>query len=414
MRKHAPMHHFPKFQSVRNSFRELTRAHPFGLSALVIGGALLGAGIAFFPTSYEIRGLLSGASMSVDTDAENMVPEEKVTHLSVPDAVKALYMTSWVAGTPKWRANLANIVEETELNAIVIDVKDYTGRLSFKTGNKFLDELGVSEARIPDIKKFIAGLHEKGIYAIARITVFQDPFFAEKRPDLAVLKESDKTLWADYKGLHYLDPGAQEVWDYTVLIAKEAYAVGFDELNFDYIRFPSDGNMKDVYFPWSEERVTGDPDYGKAKVLRDFFAYLHAELLGIGAPLSADLFGMTTTNVDDLNIGQVLEYAAPYFDYLAPMVYPSHYPTNFIGFANPADKPYEVVRYSMDRGVAKLVAAGFARAKLRPWLQDFDYKAVYDAPEVRAQIQAVYDAGLDSWMLWDAGNRYTRDALVAE
>ncbi len=406
--------HLPKLRSFRNSIHKWSRTRLSVISVLVIAGALLVAGAIFFPTTYEIRGILSGVSLAGDIVQKDEVPLETVTHLPPPDAVKALYMTSWVAGTPKWRSGLADLVEETELNAIVIDVKDYTGRLSFKTENRFLNELGVSEARIPDIKKFIAGLHEKGIYAVGRITVFQDPFYAEKRPDLAVLKESDKTLWTDYKGLHYLDPGAEEVWDYTVLIAKEAYAVGFDELNFDYIRFPSDGNMKDVYFPWSEERITADVDYGKAKVLRDFFAYLHAELLGIGAPLSADLFGMTTTNADDLNIGQVLEYAAPYFDYLAPMVYPSHYPTNFIGFANPADNPYEVVRYSMDRGVAKLVAAGFAPTKLRPWLQDFDYKAVYDAPEVRAQIQAVYDAGLTSWMLWDAANRYTRDALVAE
>lgn len=384
------------------------------MSALIVGGALLGGGAIFFPTSYEIRDLLSGASFGEGISLKEILQEEKVVHLPAPDAVKAIYMTSWVAGTPKWRAGLVRLIDETELNAIVIDVKDYTGRLSFQTKNTFLNEIGVSETRVADMRGFIAELHEKGIYAIARITVFQDPFFAGKRPDLAVLKESDKTLWADYKGLHYLDPGAQEVWDYTVLIAKEAYAAGFDELNFDYIRFPSDGNMRDVYFPWSEERVTADPDYGKAKVLRDFFAYLHAELLGTGAILSADLFGMTTTNADDLNIGQMLEYTAPYFDYLAPMVYPSHYPTNFIGFANPAEKPYEVVRYSMDRGVAKLVAAGFAPTKLRPWLQDFDYKAVYGTPEVRTQIQAVYDAGLTSWMLWDAANRYTKDALVAE
>ena len=128
-------------------------------------------------------------------------------------------------------------------------------------------------------------------------------------------------------------------------------------------------------------------------------------------PISVDLFGMTTTNSDDLNIGQILEYAAPYVDYIAPMVYPSHYPKTFQGFANPAEHPYEVVKFAMEKGVEKLIAASSTPSKLRPWLQDFDLGATYDASMVRAQIQATYDAGLTSWMLWDAANRYTRDAL---
>src|SRR3989344_309263 len=397
------------FAKAKSNARIWGRAHYKETSALVFIGAFFAVGVAFFPTTYEIRGLITAVSFS---GGEAEAQRVKVTHLPPPDAVKSLYMTSWVAGTPKRRAELARLVDETEANAIVIDVKDYSGRISFDPDNAFLKELGVSNARVPDIREFLAGLHEKGIYTIARITVFQDPFYAEKRPDLAVQKESDKSLWADYKGLHYLDPGALEVWDYTVLIGKEAYEAGFDELNFDYIRFPSDGPMNDIYFPWSETRVVADPNLGKAKVIRDFFAYLHAELAGTGAKLSADLFGMTTTNADDLNIGQVLEYAEPYFDYLAPMVYPSHYPTGFIGYASPVNYPYEVVRYSMDRGVGKLATAHANPQKLRPWLQDFDYKADYGPAEVRAQIQAVYDAGLTSWMLWDPANRDTRGALL--
>ena len=401
-------------QKAKDNLRDFSRRVSFKkTSPLVILGVLLGAAIALFPATYETEGLLSVVPF-VGEREESVPSPVKVTHIRTPDAVKAIYMTSWVASTPKWRAELARLVENTELNAIVIDAKDYSGRISFAAEDPYLKEIGVSDVRIPDIKEFLAALHEKDIYTIARITVFQDPFFAKKRPDLAVQKESDKSLWADYKGLHYIDPGALEAWDYTIRIAKESYAAGFDELNFDYIRFPSDGPMKDIFFPFSEARVVADPNLGKAKVMRDFFAYLHAELAGSGAVLSADLFGMTTTNADDLNIGQTLEYAAPYFDYLAPMVYPSHYPTGFIGYANPVEYPYEVVKYSMDRGVLKLTAAGIVSEKLRPWLQDFDYKADYGATEVRAQMQAVYDAGLTSWMLWDPANRYTRDALADE
>jgi len=127
--------------------------------------------------------------------------------------------------------------------------------------------------------------------------------------------------------------------------------------------------------------------------------------------LSADLFGMVTTNSDDLNIGQILEYAAPYFDYISPMVYPSHYPRGFNGWQNPNNYPYEVVNFSMSKAVEKLVNASTSPLKLRPWLQDFDYGGDYDIPEVKAQIQATYDAGLTSWMLWSASNRYTRGAL---
>ncbi|MEK9201846.1 MAG: putative glycoside hydrolase, partial [Patescibacteria group bacterium] len=134
-------------------------------------------------------------------------------------------------------------------------------------------------------------------------------------------------------------------------------------------------------------------------------------LAGTGVVISADLFGMTTTNTDDLNIGQVLERTLPYFDYIAPMVYPSHYPKTFLGFSNPAEKPYEVIKYSLDSAVTR---ASTTPQKIRPWLQDFDLGAVYTKEMVRAQIQATYDAGLTSWMLWDAANTYTRGALLPE
>jgi hypothetical protein len=261
------------------------------------------------------------------------------------------------------------------------------------------------------MREFIGKLHNKGIYVIGRITVFQDPFYAQKYPHIAVQKESDKSVWSDYKGLHFIDPGARQAWEYTSLISQEAYAIGFDELNYDYIRFPSDGNMADIYFPISEEAIQADPDFGKAVVLRDFFAYLQKSLEGTDAVLSADLFGMTTTNEDDLNIGQVLEYATPYFDYIAPMVYPSHFPSGFNNWDNPNNHVYEVIKYSMDSAVEKLERASTTPLKLRPWLQDFNYGGYYGPVEVRAQIQAVYDAGLTSWMLWDPANTYTQDAL---
>jgi len=350
-------------------------------------------------TTYERGVSLEGNASSL---TEIFPVPWKATHLPNPAPTKALYMTSYVAGNKEIRAKLVELADTTEINTLVIDIKDYSGYVSFKVEDPTLIKIGSSKWRIPDVKEFIQELHGKNIYVIGRVAVFQDPLMVTKRPDLAVKRASDQTLvWEDYKGISWIDPGSVEYWDYMVSLGKEAYRVGFDELNFDYIRFPSDGNMTDIFYPSSDGRV-------KREVLADFFAYLHDHLKPTGVALSADLFGMTTTNTDDLNIGQVLEDALPYFDFIDPMVYPSHYPPTFMGFANPAVKPYEVVKYSMEQAVSRASTTPF---KLRPWLQDFDLGADYTPEMVRAQIQATYDVGLTSWMLWNARNVYTGEAL---
>ncbi|PIP72976.1 MAG: hypothetical protein COW88_03575 [Candidatus Lloydbacteria bacterium CG22_combo_CG10-13_8_21_14_all_47_15] len=345
------------------------------------------------------------------------LPPSRAAHVQSPEAVRAVYLTQCALATKRYRESVIRLINETELNAVVVDIKDYTGTIAFASDHALLRENGGDGCRAGDLSAIADEFHEYGIYIIGRITVFQDPWYALKHPEIAVQKESDRTVWSDYKGLHYIDPGAEDILAYIVAVGQEAWRLGIDELNFDYIRFPSDGNMKDIYYPVSEENIISDPLLGKAQVMRTFFAGLAERLAGAradGAVLSADLFGMTTTNNDDLNIGQILEYAEPYFDYLSPMVYPSHYPPRFIGYDNPNHYPYEVVKYAMDRGVYRLVAASSTPKKLRPWLQDFDYGGRYDAEKVRAQIQAVYDAGLNSWMLWDPAVRYERDALLTE
>lgn len=392
---------------------------------LVIGIIIVGFfSIAYFGLPSVIPLTYIGADSDMNSSVEyisgeknmKIVKEEKfvASHIDTPEAVKAIYMTSWVAGNPSFREKLVKIADETEVNSIIIDIKDYTGRIAFKVEDEMLQEVGAVENRIPDVREFIKLLHDKGIYVMGRISVFQDPYYVSKYPEFAVIRESDGEVWGDYKGISWLDAGSKQVWDYTVAIAKEAYANGFDELNFDYIRFPSDGNMNDIAYPFSEEKVLADPNYGKAEVMRDFFKYLAGEMKDTGAVLSADMFGMVTTNPDDLNIGQVLEYAEPYFDYIAPMTYPSHYPNGFNGWLNPNKEVYGVVKYSMDEAVRRMNEASSTPSKIRPWLQDFDYGGNYDIAEVRAQIQAVYDSGLTSWMLWAPSNVYTRGALFDE
>jgi hypothetical protein len=297
------------------------------------------------------------------------------------------------------------------------------------------------------MQALIERLHDLDRYVIGRITVFQDPFFAPQNPELAVQRADQVSVWKDGKGLSFVDVASQPYWDHVIELAVESYNLGFDEINFDYVRYPSDGNMADTHYPQS---VAGEYGLDKPANLEAFFAYLHEamtneELFSAvrhentgrteSIPYtSADLFGMTTTNYDDLSIGQVQERAVPYFDFIAPMVYPSHYPYDYLGLGDPNDHPYEVVYHAMKTGVDRLQAsttrvAGFTHQRIgtstppvyrkavrgpdtfRTWIQDFDYGGVYDAAAVRTQIQASYDAGVRSWMIWAPSNIYTQAAL---
>lgn len=400
---------------------------------VLVGGSSLAYGLipSFTQDTYTTRNTISKENPSNSSSVlKDEIQKPKVTHIKTPAAVKAIYMSSCVAGTINFRKELVDLIERTELNSVIIDIKDYSGLLSFKSTDPQLASLLSDRCNAPDMQEFIATLHEKNIYVIGRITAFQDPYYTKLKPEIAVKRASDGGMWADRKGINYLDPGSKEAWDHLVAIGKASYDIGFDELNYDYIRFPSDGNMKDIAFPYSK-------DQPKPIVLESFFKYLHEQLKPTGAVLSADLFGMTTTNYDDLNIGQILERALPYFDYIAPMIYPSHYPPTFIGFKNPAEHPYEVIKYALDGAVERTISPTtpialsaepintsstpplytkpvYDKNKIRPWLQDFNLGATYTADMVRAQIKATYDSGLNSWMLWAPSNRYKEAALIPE
>ncbi|HLP43666.1 MAG TPA: putative glycoside hydrolase [Candidatus Nanoarchaeia archaeon] len=348
-------------------------------------------------------------------DKSSIVP----THIKTPESVRAIYMSQCVVGTRNFRDRLVKLVDETELNSIIIDIKDFTGYISFTTDNPKLSSAVSDDCGAVDMLEFIDSLHKKDIYVIGRITVFQDPRMSKLRPDLAVRKLSDGGVWADHKGLNFIDVGAREHWDFIATLAEESYKIGFDEINFDYIRFPSDGNMKDTDYTLSRGKT-------RPEALEEFFVYLSDRLKPQGIPISADLFGMVTTNYDDLGIGQVLERALPHFDFVAPMVYPSHYPKNFNGWPDPNKVPYELIKFVMTSAVDRANAMDANQPtttpvrttdtykKLRPWLQDFDYGGTYDTTEVKAQIQATYDSGLNSWMLWAPSNIYTAGALQSE
>lgn len=380
----------------------------------------------FFQVSYSAPAIDGEFFASAEGDLLEVPP---VAHLPTPEPLKALYMTSCVAATPSWRTSLKELIERTELNAVVIDIKDYTGRVSFV--NNFPKTADQKGCVVEDFKEFIAELHASGIYVIGRISVFQDVSYTQLFPEYAVKSLSTGGVWKDHKGLSFVDVGAKPYWDYILEISNQAYELGFDELNYDYIRYPSDGNMKDASYTWgnassvstisTSSEQASSPQATRPEMLESFFSYLHQNLKDTGVKTSADLFGMTTTVESDMGIGQVLEKALPYFDYVAPMVYPSHYPKGWNGFVNPAEYPYDVIKIAMQRGFEREMALNIANglatstpSKLRPWLQDFNLGATYGPDKVRAQMQATYDVGLTSWMLWSAANRYTETALLPD
>jgi len=403
--------------------------------AAIAAVAVVGAGIFLFLDKENTLAIAILTATSTPTPLPTPTPKlepvdiEPQQPLANPPAIiKAIYATAYSAGNEKKLSYLINLIKTTELNALVVDVKDYSGYVLYNTNLPLPKKYNAVERRIPKLNKLIKRLHDEGIYVIGRVSVFQDPRLATARPDLALYSSSTGQTWQDNKGLLWMDTAAPEVWDYNIAIAKEISERGMDEVNLDYIRFASDGQLSDIKYPFWDEQTL------KTKVLRDFFKHLREELPNV--KLSADLFGLVTINKDGLGIGQHLEYALPYFDAVAPMVYPSHYFKGFIGFENPGAHPYEVVKYSLDVAAQRIkdyeknlaVQLGTTTpaedprwhvAKLRPWFQDFDLGADYDAAKVKAQIQAQYDTGttsastdlFDGWMIWNASNVYTREAL---
>jgi hypothetical protein len=389
-------------------------------------GAALYAAFVVIPEARSFGYVASLGFEDPEVEAAPAAPEpEPVRHLPTPEPVRAAYITACYAASPDLRENLVRLAEETEVNALVVDVKDWSGTVSFGLSDPDLaaDFGHGSGCTVPDMREFLAELGEKGIYRIARVTVFQDPAYAKSHPDQAV-QRADGSVWQDRKGIAFIDAGAKPYWAKVVALAEESYEIGFDEVNFDYVRYPTDGDVASAVYPHSGARLALDEENVKASVLREFFQYLDAELED-GAPVtSADFFGMTTNAADDMGIGQILEDGLTHFDYLAPMVYPSHYPDTWNGYADPNDYPGQVVhdamKFAVDRANAYAAATTTPEAirakvspnQLRAWIQDFNYGGDYDAADVRAQIEGTARAGAPGYMLWDPANRYTSYAAA--
>jgi hypothetical protein len=251
-----------------------------------------------------------------------------------------------------------------------------------------------------DVSAIIKKLHDKNIYVIARQTVFQDPALANAKPEWAI-KSKNGGLWRDNLKLAWVDPTKREVWDYNVAIAKESIALGFDEINFDYVRFPTDGDLSTAVFSTTTKHRYDN--------MAEFYQYVSAALADEPAYISVDFFGFVMERHDGMSIGQRLVDANQTMDFISPMMYPSHYPKGYLNFTNPADHPGAVIANGMKQGGGYFSST--TRAQVRPWLQAFHIGAYYDGAKIRAQIDAVEKFPNGGWLLWNASNNYSNAGL---
>lgn len=351
--------------------------------------------------------------MSNETDtAEDMRETFKPGSIDkrTPRKVKGIYVTGPRAGKESYMNDLVELVDNTELNAMVIDIKNDNGEITYNMDQPEVKELHADVNYIGDIKQLISELKEKNIYLIARIVAFKDPILAKGRPDLS-LKNKDGSIFYDKSGLSWVNPYKKEVWEYLVSVAGEAALLGFDEIQFDYIRFSTDSGMKNVDFGKDGKNKS------KMEAITEFTEYACENLKPLGVYVSADVYGtVIDSKIDAEIVGQNYKEMAKYLDYICPMIYPSHYQNGSYGIEHPDLKPYDLILNALDRSQTALKEVEGEKTEVRPWLQDFTATWIsphksYGADEIRAQIQAVYDAGYEEWILWNGNNNYTEEGL---
>jgi hypothetical protein len=343
-------------------------------------------------------------------DAESGKPEHEIKDVKV----KALYLTGWTVGSNAKLQHYVELANRTEINSYVIDIKDEDGYVGYETELEAVKEIGAWKKKY-DVNNVIEILHDNGIHVIGRIVCFKDPVLSSKKPDLAV-KRTNGELWREKGKTTWLNPYNEDSWPYLIDLAKEAVELGFDEIQFDYVRFPTEKDKTAINW--------GDTDKPKHEAINEFLSYAKKEITNV--KVSADVFGIICeSQADREDIGQYLEYVGKEVDYISPMVYPSHYATgqivNGIAFPKPDLEPYKVVYNSIIKAKRRISEVEGYKADIRPYLQDFTASwlargtyQVYGAEQVRQQIDAVYDAGYSEWILWNAKNTYSESALLKE
>lgn len=329
--------------------------------------------------------------------------------------IKAVYLTGWSAGTKSKRQSTIENLNNYGYNAVVIDIKDEAGAISYTSNVQTAIDTYACKKMIKDIKEVIDEFHNANIYVIGRIVTFKDPNYARKTPDIAY-KTADGSLWVDYSGNNWPNPYNKASWEYPVALAKEAAELGFDEVQFDYIRFPSsEGRTKNISYGFDYATKS------KSEVINNFLAHAMNELKDYDVTVSADVFGIITKKRGDFeHIGQDFYEIAKIVDVICPMIYPSHYGPGEYGIKAPDTKPYEIIKFSLQDAQKQYldVSGDVKLAKIRPYLQDFTASwlkkgnyILYDTKAVTAQLQACYDLNIHDFTLWDPSNKYAYEAI---
>ena len=345
-----------------------------------------------------------------DSIRRDSLEKARIVRVPTPDTLRGLYVNRW-ASLGRRMNELIDVAKRTEVNAFVMDVKDDRGFVLYKSRVPLANEIGADTNSVMSHKKLRAILDTMvahGIYPIARIVVAKDPLLATKKTEWAIKRKSDMQPWLDKNGIPWLDPHHREVWQYAVDLAKEAYDLGFSEVQFDYVRFPDEKRLiAESVYPLANGRI-------RAQVIREQLGYVRSALESIPMPVTIDVFGLTATDTTDMGIGQKWELFVDQADVVLPMVYPSHFAPGTYRIGNPNANPYSTIDRAMKDVVARTAGVPNA-AKIIPWYQDFTLGPPrYGAEQVRAQIKAGYDNGFQSWILWNPGSRYTISALRPE
>jgi hypothetical protein len=323
-----------------------------------------------------------------------------------PFRPKALYLTVYGIGNQRLRTNALQLIEATELNALVIDVKGDRGLVPYPSRIPLVSAIGAQRLRtIPDLAALMKDLRACGIYTIARIVVFKDTLLAQARPDLAV-RRGDGSIFHDREGLAWTNPYSREVWSYNIGIAVEAAKAGFDEIQFDYARLPDTPGLA-FERPWTEAN--------REAAIEGFLREARTALAPFNVFLAVDVFGYICWNRDDTKIGQQIEHIADIVDYVSPMLYPSSFQFGIAGYRRPVDHPYEIVRLSREEARKRTARPP---VRFRPWLQAFRDDAFggrsFAGGAVPMQIKAAEDFGADGWMIWNPRNSYSADDFRPE
>jgi hypothetical protein len=323
-----------------------------------------------------------------------------------PFQPKAVYLSVYGIGSSILRDAALKLEDQTALNALVIDVKGDRGLIPYLSALPLASTIGAQKVRsVSDMPAMIKLLRQKNIYLIGRIVVFKDDLLAAAHPELA-LHGADGALWHDREGLAWLDPMREDSWRYSLDVAEEAARLGFDEIQFDYVRFPDAPGLRFAQPNNQANRVAA---------ITGFLNAARKRLAPYNVFVAADIFGYVLWNTDDTAIGQEIDHLVQAVDYVCPMLYPSGFTWGLPGTPNPVAHPYDIVYRSLQRAKQR---TGLAGSHFRPWLQDFtDYafdRRKFDADEVQAQIEAASAAGSNGWMLWNPRNHYGRDGLPCD